>query len=253
MQMSQVYSKAQLDSLGRVANAIEQSNPWWAQQQSGGLPFDCTACGKCCKNDGEVWFNTDEYVDLVEELQRQDSSGLMTQEYILQHYVEEVKQGWVRIKNRVIDSTIDDTDNAKKGECIFLGEDGKACGVYNVRPVQCRTYPWWPRLLTNATVWNSESVLPDDVEGGKHWSPESGGCEGLYTVSSVDGTHQSDNDQSKIVDTQTIYHNKALYETYSQAHPFLSNEQDVSRLKSKTSLILGSVVQSLFLSCACQW
>lgn len=32
------------------------------------------------------------------------------------------------------------------GACIFL-TDENACALHASRPVQCRTYPWWPGLL----------------------------------------------------------------------------------------------------------
>ena len=29
---------------------------------------------------------------------------------------------------------------------MFL-EDGYRCSIYNARPTQCRTYPFWPRFV----------------------------------------------------------------------------------------------------------
>ena len=37
------------------------------------------------------------------------------------------------------------------GNCIFL--EGKSCGVYGQRPVQCRAFPWWPATLRSADSW----------------------------------------------------------------------------------------------------
>ncbi len=80
------------------------------------------------------------------------------------------------------------------GACIFLTPSG-SCSIYDVRPVQCSTYPFWPSLLKSKETWNEESVLPDDIvipprEGGskqveeeeRHWSSEKGGCEGIGKV-----------------------------------------------------------------------
>ena len=43
-------------------------------------------------------------------------------------------------------------------DCVFLDRDsvpGKAvCGLYEVRPVQCRTWPFWPEVLRNERAWN---------------------------------------------------------------------------------------------------
>ncbi len=80
----------------------------------------------------------------------------------------------------------------EEGACIFLDRSSNKCGIYDVRPVQCRTYPFWPSLLESPDDWFGEAVVPDDVEiiedvdveGGplgqlRYWSPELGGCEGI--------------------------------------------------------------------------
>jgi len=95
--------------------------------------------------------------------------------------------------------------------CVFLDPFGQ-CSIYDVRPVQCRTYPFWPSLLESKEDWDNEAVLPDDAPlerssaspesglGGissdngsssnssgysaaaaanRYWSLEEGGCEGI--------------------------------------------------------------------------
>jgi Fe-S-cluster containining protein len=55
------------------------------------------------------------------------------------------------------------------GDCIFL--KNKKCGVYNARPTQCRTWPFWPEVL-NAKTWNAEVAnFCPGVGKGKLWSP----------------------------------------------------------------------------------
>ena len=56
--------------------------------------------------------------------------------------------------------------SGKGGRCIFLGDNGQ-CRVYTVRPVQCRTYPFWPELAGNARAWNSEARRCEGVNQGK--------------------------------------------------------------------------------------
>jgi Fe-S-cluster containining protein len=41
-------------------------------------------------------------------------------------------------------------------DCIFL-EGGTACRVYDARPLQCSTYPWWPELMDPA-AWQQEKL-----------------------------------------------------------------------------------------------
>ncbi|MEM8494740.1 MAG: YkgJ family cysteine cluster protein, partial [Planctomycetota bacterium] len=45
----------------------------------------------------------------------------------------------------------------RKYDCIFLtGEpDGpRGCGIYEARPLQCRTWPFWPENLDDAATWD---------------------------------------------------------------------------------------------------
>ena len=38
------------------------------------------------------------------------------------------------------------------GDCIFYDER-TGCGVYNARPLQCRTFPFWPENLRRRSAW----------------------------------------------------------------------------------------------------
>ena len=40
-----------------------------------------------------------------------------------------------------------------QGDCVFLSD--KKCTVYEGRPAQCRTWPFWPENM-NAKIWNTE-------------------------------------------------------------------------------------------------
>lgn len=41
-------------------------------------------------------------------------------------------------------------------QCIFLTKDEK-CSVYDVRPTQCATYPFWPQNLFGLAEWKAEA------------------------------------------------------------------------------------------------
>jgi uncharacterized protein len=150
------------------------SEVWWKD----GLKFGCTACGRCCQNEGEVWLDADEFADLSTNLNE-------APEAVLEKYTEKTMSGWVKLKNQISD------DPKINDRCIFLGADGKECSIYSSRPIQCRTYPFWPRLLSSPEEWNKEAVQPDSfilTEGSvdRHWTATLGGCEGdfhvLYTL-----------------------------------------------------------------------
>jgi Fe-S-cluster containining protein len=54
--------------------------------------------------------------------------------------------------------------------CQFLRD--KKCSIYEARPTQCRTWPFWPEVL-NAKCWDKEvaSFCPG-VGKGRLWTPE---------------------------------------------------------------------------------
>ena len=159
---------------------MTEDRPWWSDQEK--TPFKCTVCGQCCKwPAGEVWFNSNEFAELVMH------KGLPA-EQVLDDYADEVLNGWVKAKTKEIEEV--------QG-CVFLADDGRSCSIYGQRPVQCRTYPWWPKTLENEDAWlrersNCEGINNADVPLGQR----SDG--GLATP-----TGQTD--------AAVIYRNRALY------------------------------------------
>ena len=173
------------------------SLPWYED----GLDFSCTGCGKCCKVDGDVWLAPEEVLQITQHL------GLNITEFRGNFIKAEVlptdgneEESWMCLKR-------------DEGACIFLGE-GNMCKIYEHRPIQCQTYPFWPSLLSDPEAWSDEAVLPDDVtidEGSseRHWSPELGGCEGIAitTTNEMKEGEESDSDdehESTIIQREEI-------------------------------------------------
>ncbi|MCB1170548.1 MAG: YkgJ family cysteine cluster protein [Leptospiraceae bacterium] len=85
--------------------------------------FKCTGCGNCCKGPGDVYFTEEELKSLKE-------------------YLKLSAWAFSRLKKRLIQDTIPGYYVHRSGEaCLFL-EDNR-CTVYPVRPLQCRTFPFW--------------------------------------------------------------------------------------------------------------
>ena len=204
------------------------TNPFWHD----GLKFGCTGCGKCCKTKGDVWFNTDEFVDLVAHMNT-------TAVYILDNYAEEVRSGWVQMKSK----RLVPADSSE--QCIFLDLDGKQCTVYEARPVQCKTYPYWPALLASSRAWHEEAVEPEShtnseadeqqeqiapassstpAASARKWSSVAGGCEGI---------NHSD---APVVDATSIHRCQQLYQTYSAAFPSITRVTDSAVASAEDSL-----------------
>jgi Fe-S-cluster containining protein len=112
---------------------------WYAD----GLGFQCTQCGNCCSGPpGAVWFSLEEEEAMAAHL------GLEIEAF-RQQYTRRVGRGR-SLGEKVVDGGHD---------CIFLDREtrpGKAvCSIYPVRPLQCRTWPWWPENLTSRRAWEA--------------------------------------------------------------------------------------------------
>ncbi len=107
-----------------------------------GLNFKCTGCGKCCTGSpGYVWLNHEEMHTIAKHL------GMELKEF---------KIKFTRIKN----GTYSLLEKKPGYDCIFL--NGKECSIYEVRPTQCRTFPWWPENLRSEETWRE---LAKECEG----------------------------------------------------------------------------------------
>jgi len=104
--------------------------------------FHCTQCGKCCTGKGEVWVTDKEAAKISDHLNLELATFMSA--YVKQY---NKYKGFWPLKNR----------NGSES-CIFLQEDNK-CGIHNVRPSQCSTYPWWPELMDKKRwEWEKENI-----------------------------------------------------------------------------------------------
>lgn len=106
--------------------------PWYAE----GLRFECQPdCGACCRGPGgHVWVTHPEMLALGEAL------GLTPAE-LKARYVIRVRRRWSL------------RDQEGTGDCIFLRTKDGVCSVYEARPVQCRTYPFWRENVVSRRAW----------------------------------------------------------------------------------------------------
>ena len=103
--------------------------PWYKD----GLSFECTGCGKCCTGfPGYVWVGEEEIEKLSDHL------NLSVDDFSLRYL-------------RVVDGKFSLKEEAGTFDCVFL--QGNRCSVYEVRPKQCRTFPFWPQNLDSPETW----------------------------------------------------------------------------------------------------
>jgi uncharacterized protein len=103
------------------------------------IRFECQGSGKCCTSHGEYGFV---YLKLKDRKNLAKHLKLSLQDFN-KKYCDKTGNLW-HLKER--------KDNP---DCLFL--KAKRCGVYEARPMQCRTWPFWPELM-NAKSWNKDVV-----------------------------------------------------------------------------------------------
>lgn len=119
------------------------TEPWYKD----GLRFQCTACGDCCTGaPGYVWVNQAEIVALAERLGME--VGAFEKKFVRQ---VGVRRSLVEYKN---------------GDCVFFDNKTRKCKVYEQRPRQCRTWPFWNSNLRSPETWAETcEVCPGSGKG----------------------------------------------------------------------------------------
>ena len=133
-----------------MSPAGDDAQPWW----SDGLRFTCTRCGRCCKGPepGYVAVNAEEVARLAEHVGMEpDAFGA--------RYVRRVgRRGYSLIEK-------------PNRDCVFW-EDEVGCTVYEARPDQCRTFPFWPELLREREAWDEAATSCPGMNRGRRYSRE---------------------------------------------------------------------------------
>ena len=122
-----------------------------------GLQFECTLCGACCTGPaGYVGFTEAEGRAMAKRL------GLNYPAF-LREYAHRMKDGRDGF-------SLNEVKTEHGYDCIFLdreSEPGKAlCSMHEVRPMQCRTWPWWPDNLKSQRAWQQTGRKCEGVGRG---------------------------------------------------------------------------------------
>ena len=119
---------------------LVQAPPWYKE----GLSFKCTGCGKCCSGSpGYVWVNDEEIEKLSNFLKI--SLADLKKKYLIQ------------VGDRY---SIRDLKHANYS-CVFLKDN--QCSVYEARPSQCKTYPFWPGIMKSEKNWIDEARVCEGI------------------------------------------------------------------------------------------
>jgi Fe-S-cluster containining protein len=146
----------------------QQEQPWYAD----GLAFSCTCSGNCCTGGpGFVWLEDWEVDKLAEHLR-------LSRDETIEKYCRRVGRKFSLKETRTPQGNYD---------CIFLTElaaDKKTtaggdvplrkrvCGIYPVRPLQCRTWPFWDGNLASRENWERSAKRCPGMNRGRRFAKE---------------------------------------------------------------------------------
>jgi len=112
-----------------------------------GLKFECTQCGNCCTGaPGVVWVDDEELQAIAKFL--------------------EISVGEVRLMHtRLFGGRLSLKEYAN-GDCTFFDPESRKCSIYEQRPKQCRTWPfWWSNIHSEKTWKQTQSECPGAGRG----------------------------------------------------------------------------------------
>ena len=110
---------------------VRDQQVWYSE----GLRFECTQCGACCSGEpGYVWVDEAEIAAMANEMKMS---------------VDAFENKFVR--NLGHDKSLVEYPD---GDCILLDPETRKCTVYESRPIQCRTWPFWDSNLKSESSWD---------------------------------------------------------------------------------------------------
>lgn len=147
-------------------------NPWYKD----GLRFECTRCGNCCGGGpGLVKVTDAEILRLAQRLG-------VTQDEFRERFTRLFRKDIVILTEK------------ENYECVFY-DQAVGCTVYEDRPTQCRTWPFWEITVLSPRTWSETSAtcpginqgILHDAEFIRATSEKDGTCSQALVGGSVSG------------------------------------------------------------------
>lgn len=101
-----------------------------------GIQFECTQCGHCCQGAPGIVRASWGELDAIA------GSLSVTIKHLLDKGIAEPYEAAYRLH-----------EDPKDGRCVFFENNG--CRVYDARPLQCRTWPFWFNNLRSEACWRA--------------------------------------------------------------------------------------------------
>lgn len=115
-----------------------------------GLKFSCKECGWCCSFPGGAVYCTNKEFKAIADHLNMDLNKFMF-EYTC-----------------IVDD-FPSLSSREDGPCIFYD---KGCKIYEVRPLQCRLYPFWTEVVKSKHRWQEEAKNCKGINKGELHSKE---------------------------------------------------------------------------------
>ena len=110
------------------------------------MRFECQAgCTACCDQQGFVYLTEDDILRLAAFV------GMKAKAFEEEHVYRTKNQRRLRVP--------------RHAQCSFLKDGG--CSVHPAKPVQCRTFPYWPEFVGNKRNWEKTGKWCPGIGKGK--------------------------------------------------------------------------------------
>jgi len=110
------------------------------------MRFECQpGCTSCCDQQGFI------YVTAEDSRRIADFLGLSAEEFEQRHVFRTRNTARLRVP--------------RHAQCAFL--EGVRCAIHPVKPVQCRTFPFWPDILESRRKWHETGRLCPGIGRGE--------------------------------------------------------------------------------------
>ncbi|HUW41216.1 MAG TPA: YkgJ family cysteine cluster protein [Rectinemataceae bacterium] len=121
------------------------NSPFYSQ----GLKFSCTRCSACCRGGPGYVFLSKPDLSRLLDLLSLDFHGFFHK------YCTKVDTGLGMALSLAEKENYD---------CVFWASEG--CTVYEARPIQCSSYPFWASVLESSRTWYDEKRACPGIDQG---------------------------------------------------------------------------------------
>ena len=107
---------------------------------SRGLRFSCTRCSDCCRHESGFVFMSMKDVSMLASALKMES-----REFVRAYC------RWIPSVNGTEELSLKEKSDL---DCIFWAKTPvEGCSVYAARPLQCRSFPFWPSVVHDKDSW----------------------------------------------------------------------------------------------------